>query len=60
MYELEPYIYYKSITLGYKVTEVPVSKIYPDKKLGISKMKPITGWWSIIKPLLFLKLGIKK
>jgi len=59
-YELEPYIFYKAITLGYQVTEVPVTKIYPPKELGYSKMKPITGWWSILRPIFLLGSGIKK
>lgn len=59
-YELEPYIFYKFIQLGYKVKEVPVTKIYPPKALGYTKMKPITGWWSILRPLFLLGLGIKK
>jgi len=59
-YELEPYLFHKMIKLGYKVKEVPVTKIYPPKELGYSKMKPITGWWSILRPLVFLSLGIKK
>jgi len=59
-YELEPYLFYKSIKLGYKVKEVPVTKIYPPKKEGYTKMKPFSGWWSILKPLVYLGLGIKK
>ncbi len=59
-YELEPYLMYKSIALGYKFTEVPVTKIYPPKALGYTKMKPITGWWSILRPLLLLGLKLKK
>ena len=59
-YELEPYLLFKTVKLGYKVTEAPVSKIYPSKKLGYTKMRPITGWWSILRPLIFLGLGIKK
>lgn len=59
-YELEPYLFYKVLTLGYKVKEMPVTKIYPPKKLGYTKMKPIVGWWSILKPLVYLGLGIKK
>ena len=59
-YELEPYLYYKAIKLGYKTTEVPVTKIYPPKKLGYTKMRPITGWWSILRPLFLLGLGIRK
>lgn len=59
-YELEPYILFKAIKLGYRFKEVPVTKIYPPKKLGYTKMKPIIGWWSILRPVLFLGLGIKK
>lgn len=59
-YELEPYLYYKVIRLGYKTTEVPVTKIYPPKKLGYTKMKPVTGWWSILRPLFLLGLGLRK
>lgn len=59
-YELEPYLFYKAIKLGYKVKEIPVTKIYPPKQLGYTKMKPFTGWWSILRPLIYLNLGIKK
>ncbi len=58
-YELEPYIFYKAIKLGYRVKEVPVTKIYPPKELGYTKMKPFTGWWSILRPLFYLGLGLK-
>ncbi len=59
-YELEPYLFYKTIKLGYKVKEVPVCKIYPPKNQGYTKMKPFTGWWSILRPLVYLGLGIKQ
>jgi len=60
-YELEPYILWKVITLGYKFKETFVTKIYPPKKLGgYTKMIPILSWWSILKPLFYLRLGIKK
>jgi dolichol-phosphate mannosyltransferase len=59
-YELEPYLFLRAIRLGYKVVEVPVSKIYPPKKLGQTKMKPITGWWSILRPLLYVGLGVRR
>jgi dolichol-phosphate mannosyltransferase len=59
-YELEPYLLFKAIRLGYGFAEVPVTKIYPPKKLGQTKMKPITGWWSILRPLFYLGLGLKE
>ena len=59
-YELEVYLLYKAAKLGYVVTEVGVTKRYPPKELGQTKMKPIVGWWSILRPLFLLGLGIKK
>jgi dolichol-phosphate mannosyltransferase len=59
-YELEVYLLYKAGKLGYRVAEVGVSKRYPPKGLGQTKMKPIVGWWSILRPLVLLGLGIKK
>jgi dolichol-phosphate mannosyltransferase len=59
-YELEPYLFFKAIRLGYKVKEVPVTKIYPPHELGYTKMKPITGWWSILRPLFYLGFGLRK
>lgn len=58
-YELEPYLFYKVIKNKFKVAEVPVTKIYHRDK-GYSKMKPVKDWWKILRPLFFLKFGIKK
>lgn len=59
-YELESYIHYKALTLGYRIKEVPVSMIYPKQKSGYSKIKPFSGWWSILKPWILLPLKIRK
>lgn len=59
-YEIEPYLLYKAITLGFQFKEVPVTKIYPPRNLGYTKMRPLIGWWSILRPLIYLGLGIKK
>ncbi len=59
-YQLEYYIHYKMLTLGYRFTEVPVSKVYPYRnKGGYSRISPMRDWWSITGPLVYLKLGIK-
>jgi dolichol-phosphate mannosyltransferase len=55
-YELEPYLYYQTISLGYAWTEVPVTKIYPPKAEGYTKMRPWIDWWGILKPLFVLRL----
>ncbi|MCY2932616.1 MAG: glycosyltransferase family 2 protein [Planctomycetota bacterium] len=59
-YEMEVYIRFKVIRLGYKHGEVACTKIYPARALGITKMKPITGWWSILRPIFLLGLGLRK
>lgn len=59
-YELEPYLYLRTIQAGFRTAEVAVTKVYPPKKLGQTKMKPITGWWSILRPLVYVGLGIRK
>jgi dolichol-phosphate mannosyltransferase len=60
-YELEPYILWTTITLGHQFKEVFVTKIYPPRQMsGYTKMIPIISWWSILKPLFYLRLGIKK
>jgi dolichol-phosphate mannosyltransferase len=59
-YELEVYLLYKAIKEGFRVTEVGVHKTYPPKAIGQTKMAPITGWWSILRPLFLLGFGVKK
>ena len=59
-YELEPYLYLRAIRLGYRTAEVPVTKIYPPKRAGQTKMKPVVGWWSILRPLVYVGLGIRR
>ena len=59
---LEFYLSIKVMKLGYRVIEVPVKKIYPqttDYK-QYTKVKPLTDWWNIIKPWVYLMLRIKK
>lgn len=51
-YALEPHLYLKAIKLGYKTAEVPVTKVYPPKKLGQTKMRPVLDWWQILRPVL--------
>ena len=58
-YELEPYLYYQSIRLGYRVKEVGVEIVYPAQQ-NYTKMRVLTDWWRIIRPLLFLKLGLRR
>jgi dolichol-phosphate mannosyltransferase len=53
-YELEYYLQWKAITLGYRVIEVGVSKTYPKGGGNYSKIRRVRDWWSIVKPTLLL------
>ena len=60
-YEYEYYVHWKIFYCGYRVVEVPVTKTYPeDKRIPYSKIRPITGWWRMLRPFIFLALRIKK
>ena len=67
-YEMETYIYYKVLALGYKFKECPVSKVYPKNCKSIfrrngkkySHIRPIVDWWRILRPIFLLKLGLKR
>jgi dolichol-phosphate mannosyltransferase len=58
-YELETYIHYKVLTLGYKVKEVPVTKNYIRTVKSYTKMRPVIDWWKMSRPLFLLKLGLR-
>jgi len=60
-YELESYLHFKVLTLGYRVTEVAVSKTYPRPGPGVrySHIRPVADWWRILRPLVLLKLRLR-
>ncbi len=58
-YDCEMYIMYKAAALGYKIAEVPASKIYPPWKLSYTKMAPISGWWKMLRAFFLLRLGLR-
>ncbi len=57
-YELEPYLLYQVVKKGCKITEAPMKVIYHDQ--GTTKMKPFRDWWRILRPIVYLTLGIRK
>jgi len=59
-YALEYYLHWKILKLGYKMIEVPVSKVYSHRhKGGYSKIQPLKDWWEIVGPLVYLTLGLR-
>ncbi len=59
-YGLEVYLLMRVLQLGYRHVEVPCTKIYPSRHIGNTKMKPVTGWWSILQPVFLTGLGIRR
>lgn len=55
-YQLEYYLHYKILTLGYKFTERPVSKVYPTERRGNTQISPFKDWWQIVGPIVLLKM----
>jgi dolichol-phosphate mannosyltransferase len=59
-YELEFYLHYKVLSLGYKYVEVPVTKIYPHDGHPTSKIHIFRDFWSLMSPLILLTLRLRK
>jgi dolichol-phosphate mannosyltransferase len=59
-YEMEYYLHYKVLKHGVPMVEVPVSMVYPESRRDYSKIRPLTGWWSMVRPWIFLILGLRK
>jgi dolichol-phosphate mannosyltransferase len=58
-YDLEPYVLYKAIRLGYRVVEHPVTVFYHATE-GYTKMRGIEDWWRLFRPALLLRLRVKQ
>jgi dolichol-phosphate mannosyltransferase len=59
-YEAELYLHYYACRLGARIVEVPVTIDYSHLKPGrTSKMKPFSGWWSLLRPFLLLASGLR-
>lgn len=51
-YQIEIYLLIRAIMLGYRLAEVPVSKIYPKDAKAYSKARAI-DWWNMFKPVIW-------
>jgi dolichol-phosphate mannosyltransferase len=58
-YDLEPYVLYKAIRLGYRVVEHPVTVRYHARE-GYTKMRGLRDWWRLFRPALLLRAGLKR
>ncbi len=56
-YELEPYLLYQAVRYRFRVREVPVTVRYHGR--GTTKMRLLRDGWRILRPIVFLRLGIR-
>ena len=57
-YELEPYLLYQAVRCRYRVREVPVTVRYHAR--GTTKMRLFRDSWRLLRPLIYLRLGLKR
>ncbi|MFH1158871.1 MAG: glycosyltransferase family 2 protein [Pseudomonadota bacterium] len=59
-YELEMYLHYQASALGYRVKEVPVSKVYR-RAPGQSYSKArLANWWTGLRTVIYLRFGFRR
>jgi hypothetical protein len=56
---MEYYIHYKALTGPYRILEVPITVSYPANEKDYSKIKPIVGWISMLRPWFLLRFGLR-
>ncbi len=60
-YELEPYLLYKAVrSPDIRVVEAPITVYYHGATRQYSKMKPFRDWWRLARPLVYLRLGLRR
>ena len=60
-YELEPYLLYKAVrSPRVTVCEVPITVYYHGSARQYTKMKPVRDWWRLVRPLIFLRFGLRR
>jgi len=59
-YEIEFYMHYMAAALGYRLTEVAVSKIYRPAADGSYTKVRIRDWITNLKPLFLLRFGVRR
>ena len=59
-YEVETYLFAKTLLTGYRWKEVPVHITYAGGKKPYTRARPIVDWWGYFRPVLLLRLGLKR
>ncbi len=58
-YEVETYLFAKTLLCGYRWKEVPVQITYAGGKKPYTRARPVVDWWGYFRPVLLLRLGLK-
>jgi dolichol-phosphate mannosyltransferase len=58
-YEVETYLFAKTLLCGYRWREVPVRITYGQRGKPYTRARPIVDWWGYFRPVLLLRLGLK-
>ena len=59
-YEVETYLFAKTLMCGYRWKEVPVQITYAGGKKPYTRARPVVDWWGYFRPVLLLRLGLKR
>ena len=59
-YEVETYLFAKTLLCGYRWKEVPVHITYGQRGRPYTRARPIVDWWGYFRPVLLLRLGLKR
>ena len=57
-YEVETYLFAKTLLCGYRWKEVPIRITYKERG-PYTRARPIVDWWGYFRPVLLLRLGLK-
>ena len=58
-YEVETYLFAKTLLCGYRWKEVPVRITYKSKG-PYTRARPIVDWWGYFRPIVLLRFGLKR
>lgn len=59
-YEVETYLFAKTLICGYAWKEVPIRITYAEKGKPYTRARPFVDWWGYFRPVLLLRLGLKR
>jgi dolichol-phosphate mannosyltransferase len=59
-YEVETYLFAKTILSGYAWKEVPIRITYAERGKPYTRARPFVDWWGYFRPVLLLRLGLKR